>query len=40
MRKGQIGSYKTEISEEYIKRLDAWTEDCLKGTGFKFNHCD
>ena len=27
-------------NEKYIKRLDTWTEDCLQGTGFKFNHCD
>lgn len=37
MRKGQIGSFKNELSEEFIKRIDAWTADSLKGINFQFN---
>uniref|UniRef100_A0A336K2Y5 CSON012844 protein n=1 Tax=Culicoides sonorensis TaxID=179676 RepID=A0A336K2Y5_CULSO len=38
IRKGKTGSYKNEISEEYIKKFDKWTEESLKGTDFKFNY--
>uniref|UniRef100_A0A336MTB3 CSON003751 protein n=1 Tax=Culicoides sonorensis TaxID=179676 RepID=A0A336MTB3_CULSO len=36
IRKGKAGAFKEEISEEYIKKFDKWTEDNLQGTDFKF----
>uniref|UniRef100_A0AAG5DMR4 Sulfotransferase domain-containing protein n=1 Tax=Anopheles atroparvus TaxID=41427 RepID=A0AAG5DMR4_ANOAO len=36
MRKGKIGSYREELTTEYITRLDAYIERQLEGTDFRF----
>ncbi|PSN34020.1 hypothetical protein C0J52_19861 [Blattella germanica] len=34
MRKGQVGSWKEELSQQAAQKIDAWTEKKLKGTGY------
>ncbi|XP_053670279.1 luciferin sulfotransferase-like [Anopheles nili] len=36
MRKGQIGSHRQELPNEYIERLSAYTQKYLEGSNFKF----
>lgn len=36
IRKGKVGAYKEEMSEEYIKKFDDWIEENLKDSDFKF----
>jgi hypothetical protein len=37
MRKGKLGSYKEEMSKEYIEKFDRWVERSLDGVNHKFN---
>lgn len=33
MRRGIVGSYKDELTEDQAKRIDAWSEKFLKESG-------
>ena len=34
IRKGQVGSWKNEFTPEMAEKIDKWTADKLKGTGY------
>lgn len=36
LRKGKVGSYRDDMSDELIKRFDQWIAEKLKETDFKF----
>lgn len=36
IRKAKVGTYKEELSPHVIKRIEDWTKESLKSTGFKF----
>lgn len=36
LRKGKVGSYRDELNEEQIQKLDDWTEEAFKNSDFKF----
>ncbi|XP_062549711.1 luciferin sulfotransferase-like [Armigeres subalbatus] len=36
MRKGQVGSYKDELPAEFVDKLDAFVEQQLNGSNFKY----
>lgn len=36
LRKGKIGSYRDELNEDQIRKLDEFTEKMLKNSDFKF----
>lgn len=38
IRKGKVGTYKEEMSKEWIEKFENWTEECLKGFDFKSEH--
>jgi hypothetical protein len=37
MRKGKIGSYKEEMTDEYIQKFDVWIKKLLENKEHKFN---
>ncbi|KRT86632.1 hypothetical protein AMK59_1086 [Oryctes borbonicus] len=37
IRKGKVGAYREELTEEMIQLLDVWTEVNTQNTGFKYN---
>lgn len=36
LRKGKVGSYHDELSDNQIKKLNDWTEKATKNTDFRF----
>lgn len=36
LRKGKVGSYHDELSDNQIRKLDEWTEKMTKDTDFRF----
>lgn len=37
MRKGQVGGYREEMSQEMIERIDKWSAEKLNDTDLKFS---
>jgi hypothetical protein len=37
MRKGKVGSYKEEISPEYVEKMNDWLRKSLKDKEHRFN---
>ena len=36
LRKGQVGGYLEELTEEFVEKLDCWTDQELKNSDFTF----
>lgn len=37
LRKGKVGSYRDELNDKQIQKLDDWAKEAFKNTDFKFN---
>lgn len=36
LRKGKVGSYRDELNDKQIQKLDDWAEEAFKHSDFKF----